>query len=256
MNKNISYPEQANNIYAEIEPNSYWFNHRNKVIHQILNKYQKSGSFWDVGGGNGFVSAFLLTKGFDCTLIEPGPLGCENGKKRGIKKVFNGILQDFQSGEKPDIVGAFDVVEHIEDDAGIVKEIYNRLPKKGVFISTVPAFQTLWSADDVLAGHFKRYTIKRYTELLKNAGFKIDYCSYFFSFVAPPLYLIKSLPFSFSKKVPETIDFEKAKSQHELKGLAKTLFEPWMKWELKKINRQQKIALGSSLICVGQKTNS
>ena len=62
MNKNISYPEQANNIYAEIEPNSYWFNHRNKVIHQILNKYKQSGSFWDVGGGNGFVSMYLQEK--------------------------------------------------------------------------------------------------------------------------------------------------------------------------------------------------
>lgn len=253
MNKNISYPEQANNIYAEIEPNSYWFNHRNKVIHQILNKYKQSGSFWDVGGGNGFVSMYLQDKGYDCTLIEPGPLGCENGKKRGLKKVFNGILQDYPTQLQPEIIGAFDVVEHIEDDKGIVKEIYNRLPNNGIFISTVPAFKTLWSAEDIIAGHFKRYTINRYTELLKNAGFNIDYCSYFFSFIAPPLYLIKALPFSFSKKVPETIDFEKAKSQHELKGFAKTLFEPWMKWELKKIKYQKSIPFGSSVICLATK---
>lgn len=252
-NNKIFYPEEGNNLCYQIEPNSYWFKHRNEIIHKSLSNYIESGHFWDVGGGNGFVSEFLQNNGFDCTLIEPGKQGCENGRKRGVNSVFEGVLQDYQSNKTPDVIGAFDVVEHIEDDLGIVKEIYNRLGKGGVFISTVPAFQTLWSADDVLAGHFKRYTTRNYTKLLENAGFKVDYCSYFFSFIAPPLYLLKALPFSFSKKVPETINFEKAKSQHELKGFAKTLFEPWMKWELKKIKYQKSIPFGSSVICLATK---
>lgn len=252
MNK-IYYPEEGNELCYQVEPASYWFNHRNEVIFQILSKYKQSGAFWDVGGGNGFVSAYLQEKGFDCTLIEPGPKGCEYGKERGIKKVFNGILQDFTSEEQPEIIGAFDVVEHIEDDEGIVKEMYKRLSLNGVFISTVPAFQTLWSADDILAGHFKRYTTQTYTNLLKKAGFEIEYCSYFFSFIALPLYLLKAIPFKLSKKVPPHIDVEKAKSQHELKGLAKMVFEPWMAWEIKKIKQQQSIPFGSSVICMAKK---
>jgi len=249
----IFYPEEGNNLCYQIEPKSYWFNHRNEVIYQLLYKYKQSGSFWDVGGGNGFVSAFLQEKGYNCTLIEPGPKGCENGRKRGLKNVFEGILQDYSTTEQPDIIGAFDVVEHIEDDNGIVKEIYNRLETDGIFISTVPAFQNLWSADDILAGHFKRYTIKTYTELLGKVGFEVEYCSYFFSFIAPPLYLIKALPFLFTKKFPKKIDFEKTKSQHELSGISKTIFEPWMKWEQKKVKQLLKIPFGSSIICVALK---
>lgn len=67
-----------------------------------------------------------------------------------------------------DIVVAFDVLEHIKDDARAAEQIHRVLKPGGLFISTVPAFNTLFSAHDVQLHHFRRYNKKSYGDLLKS----------------------------------------------------------------------------------------
>ena len=67
-----------------------------------------------------------------------------------------------------DVVVAFDVLEHIKDDERAAAQIHRVLKKGGLFISTVPAFNTLFSAHDVQLDHFRRYNKKMYKKLLNN----------------------------------------------------------------------------------------
>ena len=88
FSSNVSYPEDGNDSYLLIEENSYWFNHRNNVIAANIKKYNKEKVFFDIGGGNGFVSKRMQDEGFDVFLVELGEIGAINSYERGVKNVL------------------------------------------------------------------------------------------------------------------------------------------------------------------------
>ena len=120
----ISYPEEGNENCMQIEEDSFWFIHRNNVIAESVKKHSAEKTFFDIGGGNGFVSKRLQDDDTKVALVEPGKIGAINAYKRGIKDVLCSTLEDaaFIPG-KIESVGLFDVVEHIEDDDLFLKNI-------------------------------------------------------------------------------------------------------------------------------------
>ncbi|HEX3866389.1 MAG TPA: hypothetical protein VHV78_06525, partial [Gemmatimonadaceae bacterium] len=68
----LSYPDHGNQMCFQVEDTSFWFRHRNRCIVEMLRRLPPSGTVFDVGGGNGFVTAGLLKAGFDSILVEPG----------------------------------------------------------------------------------------------------------------------------------------------------------------------------------------
>lgn len=84
-----------------------------------------------------------------------------------------------------DLVGAFDVLEHIEDDEGALKEWRRILTKGGVVVLTVPAYQWLWSQHDVALHHKRRYTTRRIAAVARRAGLIVDKKSYAIVFSLP-----------------------------------------------------------------------
>ncbi len=80
--------------------------------------------------------------------------------------------------EKPDTVVALNVIEHIENDALAVQNIFKLLTPKGRFIMLVPAHQALYSPVDKLVGHHRRYAAAQVRALLEQAGFRVLQCSY------------------------------------------------------------------------------
>ena len=120
----ISYPESGNNLYYNIEDQSYWFKNRNKIIFEVIKKFSIDGPIFDVGGGNGFVVNYLINNGFETVLVEPGIDGCMNGKERGLKYIINSFFDKthFYPNSIPNI-GLFDVLEHIENPSDFLKTL-------------------------------------------------------------------------------------------------------------------------------------
>ena len=120
-NEKVNYPDDGNDECFEIEENSFWFHHRNNCIIEMIKSYPPvhNGLIFDIGGGNGFVSRGLLNSGFNVVLVEPGPSGAKNAKRRGIPHVICATTHTakFKTETIP-AIGVFDVVEHIEDDIG------------------------------------------------------------------------------------------------------------------------------------------
>jgi hypothetical protein len=98
----------------------------------------------------------------------------------------------------------FDVVEHIRDDAGFMARINRFLMPEGRVYVIVPAYDWLWSHEDVLAGHSRRYTIQRLSRLLEDTGYSVEFATYFFSFLALPVFFGRVLPYrlGFASKTP------------------------------------------------------
>jgi hypothetical protein len=250
--QSLSYPEDANDLYFEIEDKSFWFNHRNKCITALIDRFAPHKTFHDIGGGNGAVSVAVQSAGKQSVLIEPGIKGCANAKKRGIVNVVCSTFQNaLDSEHKAELVGMFDVLEHIENENEFLRELGSRMTDNGVLIMTVPAFNWLWSEEDSQVGHFRRYTMSSAKDILLRAGFSPVYCSYLFSFLPLPIFLFRSIPSKLSRKRKYN-DATTISKEH---GSGKTPFalQVILNWELGRVIRGAALPIGSSCILVARK---
>jgi hypothetical protein len=183
----------------------------------MVGRTPPSGPIFDLGGGNGFVAKTLHDNGFATVLVEPGRVGCENAKARGLPVVARATAQSagFRPGSLP-AVGLFDVLEHIEDDREMLVWLLEKLTPGGRLYLTVPAFQVLWSYEDVHAGHFRRYRCKRIVELLTATGFRVDYSSYMFFPLVLPILISRTLPTRLGLR--KSVSDETTQSEHAPMG--------------------------------------
>ncbi len=250
----ISYPEAGNENCMQIEENSFWFSHRNNIISSVVATFSKLKTFFDIGGGNGFVSKGLQIKGIETVLVEPGIIGAKNAKKRNIENVICSTLEDAQF-EKCSLgaVGLFDVVEHIENDIQFLKNIFEYLENEEYIYITVPAFNMLWSKDDDDAGHYRRYSLKDLEKMLKTVGFSIEYSTYFFSILPFPIFLFRSLPSKLGLN-RKSNDLSKHQKEHQpKKGILNTIMNKIWSIEETQIQNMKRLKFGGSCLVVGKK---
>jgi 2-polyprenyl-3-methyl-5-hydroxy-6-metoxy-1,4-benzoquinol methylase len=250
----ISYPESGNQDCYQIEENSFWFNHRNNCILEAVKKYCPTSTFFDIGGGNGFVAKSLEKNGIQTVLIEPGIQGCLNAKSRNLTNIVCSTLEN-ASFKKNSIesIGLFDVVEHIEKDVEFLTSIHLYLKEKGFVFITVPAFKTLWSNEDVDAGHYRRYTTQELEVKLTKIGFDIIQSTYIFSILPIPVYLFRTLPSKLGLH-KNSNDINKYKEEHKnKKGLVNNILNKIWDKELNKIKKGKRIPIGGSCFIVARK---
>lgn len=250
----ISYPESGNKDCFEIEENSFWFKHRNECILTLINKFSPSSTFFDVGGGNGFVAQHLQANGIKTVLIEPGIQGCVNAKERGLETVVCSTLEEIALKENSiPSIGVFDVVEHIEDDVQFLKSLHKYLTPNGLLYITVPAYQFLWSNEDNDAGHFRRYTINSMEKKLKSIGFSISFSTYIFSLLPLPIFLTRSIPSKLGLN-SKSNELQKHKNEHSEKtGPLSTFINRIWNWEIRKMRSNKSIKFGGSVLIVAKK---
>jgi SAM-dependent methyltransferase len=248
----VSYPSAGNAAAFEVEDRSFWFQHRNRCIASIVRCFPPAGAIFDLGGGNGFVSLGLQTAGWQSIVVEPGRVGAMNARRRGLENVICATLEDanFRSHSLP-AVGLFDVLEHIQDDGQFLRTLGDRLIPGGRIYLTVPAHRWLWSAEDVSAGHFRRYTLTSLGSVLAQSGFDLEFASYIFSVLPVPILLKRTIPSLLGRR--KTENFEEA--IRELRGGSRTLERPAgavFDWELRRLKRRKTIPAGASCLVVAK----
>ncbi|HCG40170.1 MAG TPA: methyltransferase [Pseudomonas sp.] len=137
----------------------------------------------DVGAGSGFFSRHLLAntgaREAWCVDIsyETDADASEAGKpvyyRRGIEQL------------DADLVLLMDVLEHVDDDRGLLCDYVGRVPAGSRFLITVPAFQWLWSGHDVFLEHKRRYTLRQLESVVRDAGLRVRQSHYHFGAVLP-----------------------------------------------------------------------
>jgi SAM-dependent methyltransferase len=248
----ISYPVQGNTHSFAVEDESFWFRHRNAIIAEALRQFPPGGTVYDIGGGNGFVAKGLEDAGFPAVLVEPGPAGAANARRRGLANVVCATVEaaGFDDHSLP-AAGMFDVLEHIEDDAAFLRSLHRFLVPGGRLYLAVPAYNLLWAHDDVYAGHFRRYTRRSLAAVLQANGFRIEYASYFFWFLPLPIFLLRSLPSRLGWRSNPTLETVQKEHAHR-KGFAHNLLQKAMAWEIGRIARRRAIPFGSSCLTVAR----
>jgi len=253
--ENISYPPGGNDSCFVIEDNSFWFRHRNNCITSVVKSYppESNGIVFDIGGGNGFVSLGLSNAGFNVVLVEPGIVGATNGKKRGLPHVICATTNTakFKPHSLP-AVGLFDVIEHIEDDLTFLKSVRELMKRNARIYVTVPSYSLLWSAEDVLAGHFRRYTLGILLNVLQLAGFQVEFSSYIFRILPIPVFVLRSLPYKLGlSKSQRTSDV--TGRDHAVKGgTMSKILNLILKSEIKNLNKRKAMQFGGSCLIVAK----
>jgi SAM-dependent methyltransferase len=250
----VSYPEADNDICYAVEDDSFWFVHRNQTILTAVRRFAPSGTFFDIGGGNGYVAKALQDSGLEVVLVEPGVPGARNARQRGVSHVVRSTLKDagFRPGVLP-AIGLFDVVEHIEDDRAFLSDVYASMVPGGRVYITVPTFQRLWSHEDIEAGHWRRYTLSQICAVLNSIGFEIDYATYFFSFLLLPIYLLRALPFSLGISPKKGIQERTHKDHHIVHPLVRRVVSWLSRRELRRLGSRHDVRLGASCLVVAAK---
>jgi SAM-dependent methyltransferase len=154
----------------------------------VVEQFPAPGVIYDVGGGNGYMTRALKDAGHPTVLVEPVEQGARTAFQRGLQPVVNSTLEhaEFPPGSLP-AVGMFDVLEHVDDDLGMLREIRDLLAPGGRLYLTVPAHPRLWSAHDDEAGHRRRYTSSSLRAVVADAGLTIERSSLMFSILLVPL---------------------------------------------------------------------
>jgi SAM-dependent methyltransferase len=137
----------------------------------------------DVGAGSGFFTKYLL----EHTAARAG-LCVDTGYATARTQEYHRKALQFQpscDSVPADLVLLMDVLEHVEDDAGLLVEYVRRVPTGARFLLTVPAFQWLWSEHDIFLEHYRRYDLDSLQTVVRKAGLVIERCSYFFGLVLP-----------------------------------------------------------------------
>lgn len=129
----------------------------------------------DFGAGNGRFALGLRERGFEVHAVEPDPLLRQGIASQGIvaHESLEGLGQ-----QRFDGIYTINVLEHIEDDRGVLESFCEHLDPGGRLLVYVPAFEVLFSANDERVGHLRRYRRSTLLPALRAAGFAVERASY------------------------------------------------------------------------------
>jgi SAM-dependent methyltransferase len=166
---------------AEREKNYWWHLGRLRIIERYISRAvgtKMNPKLLNVGCGTGGTIDMLEKYGtVDNVDISDEAIKYMKGRGYSRIKKVSGIALPY-SNDTFEIVGAFDVLEHIEDQVEALAEWKRVLKPGGKIIITVPAYQWLWTAHDVSLHHKRRYTTKRLRHAAEEAGLEPDRLSY------------------------------------------------------------------------------
>lgn len=178
---------------ARLEANNFWFRARNQLIIDAVAKYHGTlRNFLEIGCGTGFVLSGIGRAFPDVSLY--GSELFEEGLTHAAARLPRATLMQMDARRIPydsefDVIGAFDVIEHIKEDTAVLASIHRALVPGGGAVFTVPQHPWLWSPLDDQACHVRRYRVGELERKLKSAGMTVVFSTSFVAFLFPLLAL-------------------------------------------------------------------
>jgi SAM-dependent methyltransferase len=258
--ENADFPADGFKFLYEAEETNFWFLSRNRVIQHLFKKYvgTPATSVLEIGCGTGYVLKGLEKK-FPNYVLKGSEIYVE-GIKFAQKRLPNVEFVQLDATEMPfenefDAIGAFDVLEHIEEDEKVMQEVHKALKNEGHFVISVPQYQWMWSHTDDIAFHKRRYHRKELKSKLKKAGFEVEYIGSFVFTLFPMMYLSRLLKKSSKNETQLSTQETKQTELNELKlnPALNSLFLLCMKLDEWLIKLGLSLPWGGSLIAVAKK---
>ena len=157
---------------AQLEDEHWWYRERRHLLARAITGLAP-GRAIDIGAAGGGNTRVLREHGWDAVALEYGADGAAVAHERGLATLRGDATNLPLSDDSLDLVIAFDVLEHLQDDDAAVAEVRRVLRPGGTYLVAVPADPRLWSSHDVAVDHVRRYTREGLVELLDRGGFEV-----------------------------------------------------------------------------------
>lgn len=233
---------------ADSEEGNFWFESRNSLLTWALGQYfPKADTLLEIGCGTGFVLSGIKREFQNIKLFGSDIFSkCFAYSKNRLPGTvfFQMDARNIPFKNEFDVIGAFDVLEHIEEDEIVLSQIFNALKSGGGVILTVPQHRWLWSKNDEIACHKRRYLKKELAEKVAMAGFQILHMTSFVSLLLPLMAASRLLGVSNHKD---------RKGELQQPHLLNELLKGICSIERRLIANGVSFPAGGSLLCVGQK---
>ncbi len=216
--------------YYDLERKHWWFRVRAEIIMEELKKIlprQEKLKILNVGAATGRTSELLAQFGF-VTSVEYEHECCQFVKEKLGIDYINASVTDlpFETASF-DLVCAFDIIEHVEDDQKAVSELVRACKNDGIIAITVPAFMSQWSHHDIVNHHYKRYEQPEIQALFAPYAGKSLRETYFNSFLFTPVLIFRRIstlfPNFFSRRGAGS-NFSVADDKNILNGIMEKIF--------------------------------
>lgn len=174
---------------ADLDQRHWWYVGRRQVIGKLIERLARpprGGRILEVGCGTGHNLPML--SGFaEVDAVELDESVRAIAESRLGRQVMSDRLPELHGvpDRTYDLIGAFDVIEHIDDDRAALQAIAGKLRPGGKLLVTVPAHRWMWSSHDVLNHHKRRYSRRSLKALISASPLRLDSIGYLNSLLFP-----------------------------------------------------------------------
>jgi ubiquinone/menaquinone biosynthesis C-methylase UbiE len=184
------FPADAHDTLDKIQSRSFWFRGRNDLITRIVAQHAgASRRILEIGCGTGYVLNAIAETIPEAELVGSeiyvNALSLASRRLSGRAELLQMDARHLPYREEFDLVCAFDVIEHIDDDTAVIAEMSRATKANGTIMITVPQHPILWSAVDEVSGHKRRYRRNELADKCRAAGLKVIVNSSFVSTLLP-----------------------------------------------------------------------
>jgi SAM-dependent methyltransferase len=237
-------------LLAQVEQRSFWFRGRNRLITWALGRYfPRAKSLLEIGVGTGFVLS-AVAESFPALRLVAADASAD-GLEFVARRVPQAETQVLDIRELPyrnefDVIGAFDVLEHIAEDELALHSIHAAVAPGGGLLLTVPQHPRLWSANDEYGGHHRRYRRRELVDKVRRAGFAVERVTSFVSTLLPAMMVSRA------RQRVEVEEFDPTR-EFNIDPRLDVMLERTLGVELALISRGVSLPAGGSLLLVGKK---
>jgi SAM-dependent methyltransferase len=188
---NDGFEVDSFDLLARLEPSSFWFRSRNRLVLQLLRRYFPTAKqLLEIGCGTGFVLSGIRAARPEMELT--GSDLHDAGLAFASQRLPGVALYQIDCRRLPfeshfDVVCALDVLEHITEDEIAIAEMFRATRPGGGAIISVPQHPGLWSAGDDFAHHKRRYRRHELESKLRAAGFEVKLMTSIVFFLLPAM---------------------------------------------------------------------
>jgi SAM-dependent methyltransferase len=170
------FPEEAFEHLAALEDGHFWFRSRSRLIVWALERhFPEAKSLLEVGTGSGVVLQAIRARypSLELVGVDQSSEALRHAATRVDARLLELDAQDLPFDEEFDVVCAFDVLEHVDDDERALAELAAAARPRGGLLVTVPQYDWLWSQGDDYGRHRRRYTKRDLETTVERAGFTV-----------------------------------------------------------------------------------
>lgn len=255
MDDTGGYDDQFFNLLQKIEDRHFWFKGRARIVSQIAQQLARGVDKFNVlelGCGNGGMLKALQSACPTATVVGMDLFlqGLRNARESGARRLVCGDARQTCFAPVFDLIGLFDVIEHIPEDVEALRGAARLLAPGGAILITVPAHPKLWSYFDTASRHCRRYTPESLRESIEGAGLRVEYLTQFMAALYPIMRLTRWLG---GKKQNRKSAAELAREELRIVPGVNGILNALMAAESKVIARRRRLPIGTSLLAIARK---